>query len=69
MLESLKNILQTPIKPFVAADNPDLVEGYAPPSPDPDDLPSQLTKIIGKGMSTVFNVEMQQTISTSLVTG
>jgi hypothetical protein len=40
VLESLKNILQTPIKPFVPTDNSDLVEGHAPsPSPHPDDLP------------------------------
>ncbi|CAB4000401.1 Hypothetical predicted protein [Paramuricea clavata] len=35
-----KKILQTPIKPFVPADNSDLVEGHAPsPSPHADDLP------------------------------
>ena len=57
MLESLKNILQTPIKPFVPADNSDLVEGHAPsPSPHPDDLPSQLTKVIGKGTDNQYIV-------------
>jgi hypothetical protein len=35
-----KNILQTPIKPFVPVDNSNLVEGHATsPSPHPDDLP------------------------------
>jgi hypothetical protein len=49
VLESLKNILQTPIKPFAPVHDPDLAEGNAPlPSPHPDDLPSQLTKVIGK---------------------
>ena len=50
VLDSLKNILQTPIKPFIPADSSDLTEGHVPPPcPHPDDLPSQLTKVIGKG--------------------
>ncbi|XP_028409780.1 protein Smaug homolog 1-like isoform X2 [Dendronephthya gigantea] len=49
VLESLKGILQTPIKPFVPVDNQNLAEGHSPSStPHPDDLPSQLTKVIGK---------------------
>ena len=52
VLESLKAILQTPIKPFILVDHSGLSvpEAHAPaPNPHPDDLPSQLTKVIGKG--------------------
>ncbi|XP_046847619.1 protein Smaug homolog 2-like isoform X2 [Xenia sp. Carnegie-2017] len=50
VLESLKAILHTPIKPFFPFNGEDLIEnGNTPsPSPHPDDLPSQLTKVIGK---------------------
>lgn len=67
VLDSLKSILQTPIKPYVPTQSIDMAvtggvepsvsegvgkgaEEYAtPPNPHPDDLPSQLTKVIGKG--------------------
>ena len=67
VLDSLKSILQTPIKPFVPTQGMDMARTGATggmnaaacegglPNPHPDDLPSQLTKVIGKGNCFVYS--------------